>query len=158
MTSQTETAGKALPTGVPRVARILTYAGLVPFAAGFLLSLFGPPASLSSELAMLAFKGYAAVILAFLGGVHWGLALTIDDPARQTRGLVVSVIPPLVGAVAVPLDAGPAFGIFAAAFLLQGVLDIFVFRSLRKGGWYARLRIEATAVVVVLLALSAWFA
>ncbi len=151
-------APTGLPAGVPKVARYLTYAGLIPFVAGFVISLFGPPASVSADIAMLAFKGYAAVILAFLGGVHWGLSLNLEHPASQTRGLVISVVPPLVGALALLVDAQWAFIIFALAFLLQGVFDIFVFRKLRKGGWYARLRLEVTAIVVVLLAASAYFA
>lgn len=158
MSVKGEHKAAALPGGVPRIARILTYAGLVPFLAGFVVALFGPPGGLSADLAMLAFKGYAAVILAFLGGVHWGMGLTLDSPDAQTRTLVISVLPPLIGAIALLAGPAAAFTIFAVAFLVQGLLDIVYFRRFRKGGWYARLRLEATAIVVVILALSAWFA
>ena len=157
MTSASTKTARTGWGGVPRVARILTYAGLVPFGAGFLVSLTGAPASLSVEVAMLAFKAYAAVILAFLGGVHWGMALTLEEGAAQTRALVISVAPPLIGVAAVLADAKPAFAILAIAFLLQGLFDIGYFRKLRKGGWYARLRLEVTVIVVILLALSSWF-
>lgn len=157
MTTTHETAD-AKPGGVPKIARILVYAGMVPFIGGFLISLFGAPANLTLEVAMLAFKAYAAVILSFLGGVHWGMALTVTDPSEQQRSLIISVVPAIIGVVAVLLSAGPAFAVLAIAFLAQGIFDVFVFRKLRKGGWYARLRLEVTAIVVVLLALSAWFA
>jgi hypothetical protein len=64
---------------VPRPQRILGLAGLLPFWLPVLLS-FEPEISIASLLT--AQKLYAAVILSFLGGVHWGV--TVADSRLST--------------------------------------------------------------------------
>jgi hypothetical protein len=95
----------------------LGYAGLIPFAACAALLLAVPEAGLRS-LVERVLLGYGAVILSFLGGVHWGLALR-GDPGRGPRMLAVGVIPALVGwaALLAPFETAAAiqvgaFGVF----------------------------------------------
>ena len=83
---------------LPPYAMLLGLAGLVPFlACGFITARGGDWAG----QALSALLAYAAVILAFLGGVHWGLVL--GDPAAEQvrRRLVFGVAPSLVGWAAV---------------------------------------------------------
>ena len=62
---------------LPPFAVVLGVAGLIPFVACAIgaLALRGDDA----ERVTLALIGYGAVILAFLGGVHWGFALPTPD-------------------------------------------------------------------------------
>ena len=64
---------------VPRTAAWLGVLGVIPFAAGsFLLLLDTHGHSLVASYLLIA---YGAVILSFLGAVHWGLAAGIVEMA-----------------------------------------------------------------------------
>ena len=106
---------------LPSWMAALGYAGLIPFAACAVLLLALPEAGMRS-LCERALLGYGAVILSFLGGVHWGLALR-GDPGRGPRMLVIGVIPSLVGwaALLAPFETAAAIqvGAFGAFWLYE---------------------------------------
>ena len=83
---------------LPAIAIVLGLAGLLPFFGGSLVAV-----SQNEEwrrLGMLALQGYAAVILAFLGGVHWGIGLeagTAQTVGAQRARFGLGVVPSLVG-------------------------------------------------------------
>ena len=86
---------------LPKITMLLGIAGLIPFAVCGLGALANMPPN--SERALLALIAYGAVILAFLGGVHWGFGLddsgtAPSDVQRARFGL--GVLPPLLGWVA----------------------------------------------------------
>lgn len=85
------TAGAALP---PHAAA-LGYAGLVPLVGCALALLIAgePPLRHVVERVLI---GYGAVILAFLGGVHWGLVLR-EQSERAATMLAIGVMPALAG-------------------------------------------------------------
>ena len=98
-----------LPTAVARshpdaTALRLGYAGLLPFVTGALLMWLVRP-DVQAYVA-LALSAYAAVVLSFLGGILWGLAMRAD--AAATGGLWWGVVPALVAwpAVVMPPSAG----------------------------------------------------
>jgi hypothetical protein len=111
----------SMRTELPPWMATLGYAGLVPFAACAVLLLAVPEAGLRS-LVERALLGYGAVILSFLGGVHWGLALR-GDPGRGPRMLAIGVVPSLVGWVALlaPFETAAAIqvGAFGAFWLYE---------------------------------------
>ncbi|NDY91548.1 DUF3429 domain-containing protein [Ideonella sp. TBM-1] len=83
----------------PQEAWKLGHAGLIPFALGTLLVwLVGGD---SDELrdahvwVALSLSAYAGAIVAFLGGVHWGLAMRAGLPGG--RAFRWAMVPPLVG-------------------------------------------------------------
>ena len=82
---------------LPTYAVLLGLAGLLPFIGCSFgaLALEGEWA----ERSLLALLAYGATILAFLGGVHWGLALLdagADERVQQLR-FGLGVVPSLVG-------------------------------------------------------------
>lgn len=81
--------------GPPSGARALGFGGLIPFVAASLATTL-PPDGAARELAGRLLVGYGAVILSFLGGVHWGLVLR-DRPGNAARLLTVGVLPALAG-------------------------------------------------------------
>jgi hypothetical protein len=97
------------------------------------------------------FIAYAAVILSFLGGAHWGRGMASNvSPLRYAE----AVLPSLIGFVAVLLAHRPvpALILLAAGFLIWLLID------LRDPLWptvYRRMRLGIS--VVVLLRHAAWF-
>ena len=83
---------------LPFIAILLGLAGLLPFLAGSYAAL--AMADEGGRMGLLALSAYAAVILSFLGGVHWGLALQAGPAqtlhAQRTR-FALGVVPSLVG-------------------------------------------------------------
>ena len=129
-------------------ARRLGRAGLVPFvAAPALLAMLPASRVLICEL----LADYALGIIAFLLGIWWGMGLI----RRSARALVMSNAIFLAALLGRLLDDAPFF-VLAAAIL---VLTLAVERShalfRRQPPYYARLRLELTAVASIALLLSA---
>lgn len=88
------------------LAILLGLLGLVPFMVFALGAMRAAPGSSSRSLAVLI--AYGAVVLAFLGGMHWGFARqdTLPDPdaTRTERGrLLIGVVPVLIAWLALVL-------------------------------------------------------
>jgi len=100
-----------------RTAWLLGLAGLLPFA-GAALAFFAAPDSWQgfAEGALIA---YGAVILSFLGAVHWGLALRapVEEAPMGPARLTLGVVPALIGWVALLLP-----DVFALPLLALGIL------------------------------------
>ena len=74
------TTGPGRPSSeLPAYATALGYGGLLPFIACGLSMLLLPDAGMR-HVAGRVLVGYGAVILSFLGGVHWGLVLRGPSP------------------------------------------------------------------------------
>jgi hypothetical protein len=118
--------------------------GLLPFVAGAVGLWTLPPEW--AGLAALALLTYAAVIVSFLGGIHWGLAM----PLVQTRrGLLIwGVLPSLLAWAGMLLNSAWGLLLMAASLLLCYVVDCKVYRSLRLDGWLS-LRALLTFVAVL---------
>ena len=142
-----------VPAGIPKAALWLGPLGLIPFLAGALAPWLLPAARLPD--AGLALIGYGAVILSFLGGVHWGLAA----PAGRPLQIGLSVVPSLVGWLALLVAnlhaAGPALWLLAAAFAILLAGDLFAARCGLTPAWYPRLRVPLTLIVVACLIIGA---
>ena len=111
-----------------RPSRLLGYAGLLPFAAAAAASLLGPPTWRGAALSALA--AYGAVILSFLGAVHWGLALDApaeDAPAAWPR-FAFGVLPALVGWLALLAPVQPGLVMLAAGILATAGVESAVAR------------------------------
>lgn len=101
-------------TELPAHTAALGYGGLVPFVACALAMLLLPDAGMR-HLAGRVLVGYGAVILSFLGGVHWGLVLRAASP-RAAGMLVVGVLPSLVGWLTLLLPFETAVAIQVVSF------------------------------------------
>ncbi|MDX1609213.1 MAG: DUF3429 domain-containing protein [Halofilum sp. (in: g-proteobacteria)] len=127
----------------PRSIAILGYGGLLPFLGagiGSWLPVSWAPA------AVFAFMAYSAAILAFLGGLQWGLALR-PDADRLAERVTVGVLPALVAALALPIGVRRGAWLLLAGFLLLLAWDLWRNRALLPP-WYPRLRLRLTAGVV----------
>jgi hypothetical protein len=152
----TDEAGAGAPgTSLPFPALWLGLGGLIPFAACTALVLGGGPFSGLAEDALAA---YGAVILAFLGAVHWGLALAdpADAAAARTR-LTLGVLPSLAGWAALLSPNWIGFGILVAGFAATWMAEEAASRAGRLGARYLWLRRALTLAVVAMLS-AAWIA
>ncbi len=74
-------------------AKILTYLGTIPFIFSSLFLFFMAGDPFLSALFRAVLIGYGAVILSFLGGIHWGISFAGTHNPVENKQLVLSVAP-----------------------------------------------------------------
>lgn len=126
-------------------AQRLGYAGLLPFLAftlGGLLDVY-------ADHAIRLFVIYSALILSFLGGVHWGLAMQGDG--SPTRALKWSMLPSIIGIILffAGVWVSPLTMLTVLAFTHLFWLN-FEKRHFSEQLWYLELRNRLTFTVVAL--------
>ena len=137
---------------VPAPALWLGVLGLVPFVGATGLSLM--KAVIDPSIALTALITYGAVILSFLGGIHWGAALIRDhakDAPGQTGWYVLSVLPSLVAWGALLMTPAKGLVTLAVSFLAMASIDTFAARAGQLPNWYPKLRWLLSTVVIVCL-------
>lgn len=140
----------------PKLAVGLGMAGLVPFVTGA-LGLWITP-EVWRERVLEELIAYAAVILAFMGAIHWGLTMRADEASDKAPVQVgLSVIPPLLGWVALSLPVNFGLPVIFVAFAALYFADIWAVRHGLAPVWYPALRKPLSIAVVVSLVL-AWIA
>lgn len=129
-----------MDTPLPRPALWLGLSGLLPFLAGALLAWSVDEAWRPATLHALA--AYGAVILGFLGAVHWGLALRAPDgeAAAAAPRLGLGVLPALIGWAALLLPPGPGLLLLASGILATAGLETQAARRGLLPAAYLRLR------------------
>lgn len=136
-----------LAGGVPEAGRWLGYAGLIPFVAALLGYLVGG-ASRQPYFAH-QFIAYGAVILSFVGAVHWGVALGAG--AMQVMRMSISILPALLAWAALLLPAGTAAWLLLAGFVALRAWEASPPVASTLPNWYRELRTRLTAAVAALL-------
>lgn len=138
--------------GLPFPAFWLGFAGLAPFAACAAGAFLGPESW--TGVALRALIAYGAVVLAFLGAVHWGLALaaTAEGETRHARTrLTLGVVPALIGWGALLLPAWLGLIALIAGFLAVWAGEESGAREGLVPSRYLWLRRLLTLAVVVIL-------
>jgi hypothetical protein len=126
-------------------------AGALPFLAGAVLAHIRDAAH--AGWAVAAALAYGAVILSFLGGIQWGLAMSVVAPAtRLWHRLGASVLPALLGWLALLLPQGAGVLVLAGGFAVMLIGDLMLTRDGAAPLWYPRLRSPLSAVVIACLA------
>lgn len=133
----------------------LALAGALPFVFGTLVQ-FVPliPASYA-YLTLPAVLWYGAVILSFLGGIRWGLALRVVNSGQRARLMALSVVPSLLGWFALFLPAEYALIALILGFSGQGAWDVWTVEHSGAPPWFTTLRLVLTLIVVSCLILIA---
>ena len=145
---------------LPTVAVALGLAGLLPFLAFGWWSVSGVDDDRIAR-ATSGLVSYGAVILAFLGGVHWGFVLgepPVVVGARRVRyRLIFGIAPSLVGWAALLVLLGLGWPQVSLAILIAGFVtetagetELAAREFMPRG--YLWLRWVLSAVVVVVLA------
>ena len=137
-------------------ANILGYSGTIPFISLAVILLLDassttPAASglAASALAASALHLYGAIILSFLGGLHWGrIACNPDIKPSDKWFLIYSVIPSLMGWSSYLLSdiwQGAAL-MLIAGFIISYVIDI---RFIRLGAWQSWMKPLRTNLTLI---------
>lgn len=127
----------------------LSYGGLIPFIAalfGFFL-LDDPIRSFSLK----AFITYAAVIIGFVGAVHWGFLLKAGDIANKKSLLSLSVLPGLIGWSALLVNQQLALIIFALLYPLVFIYEKLTTLKNILPDWYMPMRVKLTCCVTLMV-------
>jgi hypothetical protein len=136
----------------PALALQLGYAGLLPFVAGAALTWIVRPDAHPYVAA--ALSAYAAVILSFLGGIHWGFAFRQQEPAA--RLFVWGVVPALVAWVAVVMPPHAGLALHGAMLLACYAVDRRVYPLQGAAAWLTlRFRLSAVAALSCFLGAAA---
>ena len=141
----------ATPRPLPPGLVAFGYAGVLPFVACVLAI-----ALLEGEgraLAVRALVAYGAVILSFLGAVHWGLLLRQPGAAAHAR-LAIGVLPSLAGWVALLLPDRYALTLLVVAFGGFWLYEHRVVGTALLPGGYLDLRRHLSLAVCALLTLG----
>ncbi|MEL6101521.1 MAG: DUF3429 domain-containing protein [Pseudomonadota bacterium] len=146
---------------IPLAPLLLGLAGLIPFVWGAMTLLNDDLAAWGARAFGPRFVGpyiqlfYGSVILSFMSGVLWGFATRTSGP-RAATGYTLSVIPALWAFFMTgggPISAGTnlIFG-FAGLLLLDYAFSTWGLTP----GWWMRLRMLLTAIVVLCLSVGVW--
>jgi len=140
-----------------RLALGLGLGGLLPFVGLAVLAWGG--STLGPTWALRGLILYGASILAFLGGLHWGFALSgrLSDRAARVS-LVWSVVPSLIAWSAAWMPEQSALLGLAGGLVLAWAFDQRAWPQYGIGPWFLRLRGLLTFVATGSLLTSAWIA
>jgi len=141
-------------TPIPKGPFWLSTGGLVPFVVIASATWALPEAYTHTLLFWLT--SYAAVILSFVGAVHWGIAMLHPDMSEQDQSVFMtwSVVPALVGWVSLLLPEKTGLLLLITTFVIQYAADRQLALRFRVPSWYLRLRIGLTSVAVLCLLLA----
>ena len=147
-----------------RDANLLGYLGLLPFAFCVLVlwaSPFAVPVSFASGWLHWTLL-YAAIILSFMGGARWSLAMLGEGrrPDEPLSGLLAAVAPALLAWVMVVPEGFSGLALpYPLRFLVLGIGFALLWVEDRRGvrageapAWYGTLRTRLTFWVLMSLA------
>ncbi|MBE72315.1 MAG: DUF3429 domain-containing protein [Thalassospira sp.] len=157
-TDRNPVSASAFFASIPVPARWFGLSGAIPFVV---LSIGGAFLSGAHQsLAYFTLVAYGAVILSFLGGVHWGRAINAFDKGSGADkflwvSLGISVVPSLIGwlTLLVPLAIG--LPVLAASFAAMLLIDLQTVKGGQFPTWYGNLRVILSVIVIASL-LFAW--
>lgn len=125
-----------------RAALMLGYAGLLPFVAAALWLAAGPAAQQALAVRLLA--AYAATIVSFLGGIHWGLGFRMTAPPATL--FIWGVVPSLVAWLAVMMPASAGLVVHGVMLLVCYAVDRRVYPVQGAAQWLTlRFRLSTVA-------------
>lgn len=134
---------------LPRIVVSATALSLVPLLGGLVLIVLPDLVPLDPITAERAIIGYSALLLAFLGGVRWGIRIGSGTGTDLTY--LLGALNALVGLITLFLPFSLAIAVLTVGFAGQGAWDAWSgFRNTVPEP-YARRRIAATLMACVVL-------
>ena len=132
----------AAPSSPNAMALRLGYLALLPFVLG--AALVWGVRSDAHPHATAALSAYAAVVAAFIGAIHWGLAMR--EPQPEPRLFVWGVVPAMVAWVAVLMPPDAGLVIHGAMLVLCYLVDRKVYPARGVAAWLTlRFRLSVVA-------------
>ena len=143
------------PSARPRIVAWLGYGGLIPF-----LALAGL-ACVDRERTVLwhdSLRAYGAVILSFVGALHWGFAMMHGGLAPRQRAAAFgwSVVPALVAFLALVVNSSVGDVVLAGGFMAHYWRDRGMAATAALPAWYLPMRLRLSTVAILCLAVGAF--
>ncbi len=141
---------------MPSSARWLGIGGVLPFAGLAMAAVLDP---LHAQVWQQALMAYGAIILSFVGALHWGFAMTaagLDDSERSQR-FVWSVMPALIAWAALlvlEFSILLAVGLLLLGFWLHLLQDRVLVQRAELPRWYMPLRLGLTTAASLAIAVG----
>jgi hypothetical protein len=136
----------------PTISR-LGYAGLVPFVMLPCLMWLINPELL--PFVSIALGGYAAAIVSFLGGVHWGIGFMKGDAAPRFH-FIWGVVPSLLAWLALMMPAPGALPLLGLVIVVCYLVDRRTYPAAGLANWLPlRLRLTVVAALSCVLGAAA---
>ena len=140
-------------TVTTRLVSRLCYAGLIPFV--LLAALMWLVDAELLPFVAIALGGYAAAIVSFLGGVHWGIGFMQGDAAQRFH-FVWGVVPSLVAWLALMMPAYAALPLLGLVVVACYAVDRKTYPAAGLASWLAlRLRLTVVATLCCVLGAAA---
>jgi Protein of unknown function (DUF3429) len=138
---------------IPPIVKWLGYGGLLPFVS---LAVAAWVDSSHSSLWREALLGYGAVILSFVGALHWGLAMSLSGMSvkQQANCFLWSVVLALMAWAALLMTPKYACALLITGFLIHLWQDWHLVKTVNMPAWYLRMRLQLTTVACVSLLLG----
>lgn len=138
---------------LPRTVAWLGYGGLLPFV------LLAPASLLDHHHGAVwsdALVAYGAIILSFIGALHWGLAMTLPELSERQRSawFAWSVVPALIAWPAVLFSPIVAAPLLVFGFIAHYLQDRRLAGQANLPDWYLPLRLRLSSVAVICLVAS----
>jgi hypothetical protein len=139
----------------PRTVAWLGYGGLIPF-------LVLTPASLLDHHHGAvwgdALYAYGAIILSFIGALHWGLAMGLPELTERQRSawFTWSVVPALIAWPAVLFSPPLAAPLLVIGFIAHYLQDRRLAGQATLPQWYLPLRFRLSSAAVICLTAGAF--
>lgn len=131
-------------TALHGVARLLGYAGLIPFTV--LAGLVCLADDAWRPGCMSALRGYAACIASFLGAIHWGLAMKRAAPG--SAAFWWGVVPSLLATASLLPEPPVGLGMITAVLWLCYCVDRACYPRYGLGHWLP-MRLALTTVAAL---------
>jgi len=133
---------------LPTPVAWLGYGGLLPFLGFAALSMVEPTHGIIYRGALLA---YGAVILSFVGALHWAFAMTSPTMGSDQRAYTYmwSVVPALMAWLTYFLTVRVGAALIVLGFIAQFLMDQRIVKQIDLPAWYLPLRLRLTIVACV---------
>lgn len=139
----------------PKSTARLGYGGLLPFLVLPAVAWLDPHHALWW---LEALSAYGAVILTFVGALHWAFAMTLPElpPSRRTALYIWSTLPALIAWPSLMLIPAAACPLLIIGFVLHLVQDRRLVHIADLPDWYLPLRLRLTTVASLALGVGFW--
>lgn len=140
----------------PTAVTWLGYGGLIPFLALAAVCVLGVQPIAIFRAALI---GYGAVILSFVGALHWAFAMTnpgLSDEQRQNL-YVWSVVPALLAWPSLLLPMRLAVPLLILGFAAHYWQDQRLARHAQIAAWYLPMRWRLSSLAIISLGAAAVF-
>lgn len=132
------------------LAAVLTYLGSIPFWG---LAIYAHSQLPHAHNASVWLEAYAAIILSFLSGIHWGLALQ-NDQRLSCVLLFWSNVVALAAWLTLLIPQPYANLLLIVGFVSQWVMDNYLSKLAVISGWFYQLRRNISVIVVLILLIN----